>query len=194
MIEHLYVLAAAVGNATAEAGNATAGENPAQALARQFGWEPRLFFSQVILFIIVAFALKKLAYDKVLQTLHERKTRIAEGLHHAQRMQEQLTETQKAHVEVITQASTQATKLIEEAREHADRSREEQLDRAKAEAAEIVRKAQEAIAGERAKMLAELKREVGRLVVETTVKVAGKVLTAEDQRRLIEQANKELAA
>jgi len=39
-------------------------------------------------------------------------------------------------------------------------------------------------------MLAELKGEVGRLVVETTAAVAGKVLTAEDQRRLIEETAK----
>ncbi len=31
-------------------------------------------------------------------------------------------------------------------------------------------------------MLAELKREVGRLVVDTTAKVTGKVLTADDQK------------
>jgi hypothetical protein len=31
-------------------------------------------------------------------------------------------------------------------------------------------------------------------VVKTTAQVAGKVLTADDQRRLVEEANKELAA
>ena len=35
---------------------------------------------------------------------------------------------------------------------------------------------------------------LSRLVVETTCKVTGKVLTAEDQQRLIEDANKEIAA
>jgi hypothetical protein len=43
-------------------------------------------------------------------------------------------------------------------------------------------------------MLAELKTEVARLVIDTTAKVSGKVLTAEDQRRLTEEANKEIAA
>ena len=46
----------------------------------------------------------------------------------------------------------------------------------------------------RDKLMAELKQEVGRLVVETTCKVTGKVLSAEDQQRLIEDANKEIAA
>jgi F-type H+-transporting ATPase subunit b len=43
-------------------------------------------------------------------------------------------------------------------------------------------------------MLAELKQEIGRLVVQTTAAVAGKVLTDEDQKRLAEEANKQMAA
>jgi F-type H+-transporting ATPase subunit b len=43
-------------------------------------------------------------------------------------------------------------------------------------------------------MLIELKSEVARLVVDTTSKVLGKVLTADDQQRLIQEASRELAA
>jgi hypothetical protein len=39
-----------------------------------------------------------------------------------------------------------------------------------------------------------LKREVGRLVVQTTATVTGKVLTADDQRRLATETEKQLAA
>jgi len=40
----------------------------------------------------------------------------------------------------------------------------------------------------------ELRREVGRLVVDTSSKVTGKILTLDDQKRLAEDANRELAA
>ena len=43
-------------------------------------------------------------------------------------------------------------------------------------------------------MLAELKREVGKLVVQATTSVTGKILTAEDQRRLAEETAKAIAA
>jgi F-type H+-transporting ATPase subunit b len=39
-----------------------------------------------------------------------------------------------------------------------------------------------------------LKRELGRLVVDTTAKVTGKVLTQDDQRRLQEEAARQLAS
>jgi F-type H+-transporting ATPase subunit b len=43
-------------------------------------------------------------------------------------------------------------------------------------------------------MLAELRAEVGRLVVSTTAKVTGKILTVDDQKRLADETNKQLAA
>ena len=58
----------------------------------------------------------------------------------------------------------------------------------------IVDKARQATEAEHARMLAELRQEVGRLVVATTAKVAGKVLTLDDQKRLAEETNRELAA
>ena len=53
-------------------------------------------------------------------------------------------------------------------------------------------RAHEATERDRARMLAELKREVGRLVVQTTASVTGKVLTADDQRRLAEETARQL--
>jgi F-type H+-transporting ATPase subunit b len=44
-----------------------------------------------------------------------------------------------------------------------------------------------------AKAMAQLKQELGRLVVDTTAKVTGKVLSPEDQRRLQEEASRQLA-
>jgi F-type H+-transporting ATPase subunit b len=43
-------------------------------------------------------------------------------------------------------------------------------------------------------MKTELRREMGRLVVQASIQVTGKILTAEDQQRLAEETNRELAA
>ena len=42
--------------------------------------------------------------------------------------------------------------------------------------------------------MTELKRELGRLVVNTTAKVTGKVLNAEDHKRLQEEAARQIAS
>ena len=55
-------------------------------------------------------------------------------------------------------------------------------------------KAREAAELDHQRMLQELRKEVGQLVVKTTAAVAGKVLTMDDQKRLVEETNKQLAA
>jgi F0F1-type ATP synthase membrane subunit b/b' len=84
--------------------------------------------------------------------------------------------------------------MIEEARAAAARVPAEETRKALVIAAEIVAKAHEAAARDRASMLAELKHEVGRLVVQTTASVAGKVLTAEDHRRLTQETARHFTA
>jgi hypothetical protein len=42
-------------------------------------------------------------------------------------------------------------------------------------------------------MLGDLKREVGRLVIQTTASVTGKILTADDHRRLAEETASRIA-
>ncbi len=119
--------------------------------------------------------------------LDERRQRIAEGLANAERIKAELARTEAQRREVIGQANSQATMLIAEARAAVARIHEEETQKAVAAAEQILTGAREQSVQDHAQMLAELKREVGRLVVETTAAVAGRVLTADDQRRLAEQ-------
>jgi F-type H+-transporting ATPase subunit b len=63
-----------------------------------------------------------------------------------------------------------------------------------AAAEQILARAREATERDRAQMLTDLKKEVGRLVVQTTATVTGKILTAEDHRRLAEETARQLAS
>ena len=63
-----------------------------------------------------------------------------------------------------------------------------------AAAEQILAKAREASAIEHERTMESLKRELGRLVVDTTAKVAGKVLTPEDQQRLQQEAARHVAS
>src|SRR6266542_751923 len=166
----------------------------ARSTAEKFGFDWAHFGAQVINFLIVAVALTVFAYKPILNVLEERKKRIAEGLANAERIKQELARTEAARQDVLNQANLQANKLIEEARAAAARVQEQETQKAIAAAEQIIAKAREAAAQDHARMLAELKREVGRLVVETTAKVTGKILTVEDQQRLAEETNRQLAA
>jgi F-type H+-transporting ATPase subunit b len=161
--------------------------------ADTFGWNPRLFLSQVVSFAIVAFLLRRFAYKPILTVLEERKQRIAEGLLNADKIKQQLADAETRYAEILAKANTQAQKMIDEARESSAHLAERKQQEAITAAEQIVAKAQEASAMERERTMADLKRELGRLVVDTTAKVTGKVLTADDQKRLQEEAARQLA-
>lgn len=166
----------------------------AKQVAEQFGLDLPHFIAQCISFLIVAGLLYKFAYKPVLAMLEERRQRIAEGVANADKIKKELANAQAKSQELINQAGAQATKLIEEARAAAAKVQDVETQKAIAAATDIVAKARQATEAEHARMLSELRREVGRLVVATTGKVTGKVLTSEDQSRLTEEANKQLAA
>src|SRR5229473_901696 len=124
--------------------------------ANTFGWNPWLFLSQVISFVIVALLLRRFAYKPILAVLEDRRRRIEEGLINADKIKKELAEAEKRYQQIMA-------------------------------------KAREAASLEHERTMESMKRELGRLVVETTAKVTGKVLTSEDQKRLQEEAARQVA-
>ena len=164
-----------------------------QDTAETFGWNPWLFFSQVISFAIVAFLLRRFAYKPILTVLEERRRKIEEGQLNAEKIRKELAEAEKRYQEIVAKANADAQKMIDEARESAAHLSERKQQEAIAAAEQIIAKAREASAIEHERTMEALKRELGRLVVDTTAKVTGKVLTAEDQQRLQEETARQLA-
>src|SRR3989440_6869063 len=162
--------------------------------AETFCWNWKLFVSQVISFCIVAYLLQRFAYKPILALLEERRRKIEEGQLNAEKIRRELAEAEKRYQEIIAKGNADAQKMIDEARTSAAHLSERKQQEAVAAAEQIVAKAREASAIEHERTMAQLKRELGRLVVDTTAKVAGKVLTPDDQRRLQEEATRTLAA
>jgi F-type H+-transporting ATPase subunit b len=166
----------------------------AKETADTFGWNPWLFFSQVISFVIVALLLRRFAYKPILGVLEERRRRIEEGLLNADKIKKELAEAEKRYAEILGKANADAQKMIDEARESSAHLAERKQQEAVAAAEQIIAKAREASAIEHERTMEALKRELGRLVVDTTAKVTGKVLTSDDQKRLQEEAARQLAS
>lgn len=173
---------------------AQAAENPVQQIARTFGVDWPHLIAQIISFSIVCALLYKFAYRRVLTVLEMRRQKIEEGLANAAKIKAELAKTEAQRKEVLDQVNVTANKMIEEAHAAAARVQETESKKAMAAAEQIIAKAHEAAARDHARMLTDLKREVGRLVVMTTETVTGKILTADDQKRLTEETNRQLAA
>ena len=162
--------------------------------AERFGLNLWMFLSQVISFTLVALLLRRFAYKPILGILEQRRQQIAEAQLNSEKIKQQLAEAEQRYQETMAKANAAAQKMIDEARASAAHVAERKQQEAVSEAEQIIAKAHEAAALEHERTMADLKRELGRLVVNTTAKVTGKVLTPDDQRRLQEEATRQVAA
>jgi F-type H+-transporting ATPase subunit b len=167
---------------------------PVEKIARTFGVDWPHLTAQLVSFAIVCAALYWLAYKPVLRMLEARRQQIALGLANTEKINAALANIESQRQSVMADAQAQSTRLIAEARDIAKTLQEQETQRSVVAAEQIIVKAREAAEQEHARMLAELRREVGRLVIQTTTAVVGKVLTAEDERRLAEESARHLAA
>ena len=173
---------------------AQSSEGQVSEIARTFGVDWTHLGAQIISFAIVCAVLYKFAYGRVLTMLEERRQQIAQGLANAAKIKAELDRTEAQRQEVLAHAHKDAARIIEEAREAGTRLLNRETQQAIAAAEQILAKAREAAAQDHDRMLAELKHELGGLVVQATTAVTGRVLTAEDHRRLAEETVRQVAA
>lgn len=163
-------------------------------LAQTFGVDWPHLLAQVVSFSIVCALLYWLAYTPVLAMLARRRELIAQGLANTEKITAALAAIDVQREQTLAAARDEATSIVEQARALGKRIHEQETDKAIAGANRILLRAREQTAAERTLMIAAARREVGHLVVETTAAVAGRVLTADDQRRLADETTRQLKA
>ena len=87
--------------------------------AETFGWNWKLFLSQVISFCIVAYLLQRFAYKPILAVLEERRRTIEQGQLNAEKIKKELAQAETRYQEVLAKANADAQRMIDEARESA---------------------------------------------------------------------------
>jgi F-type H+-transporting ATPase subunit b len=165
-----------------------------QAAGTSTGWNSGQFFAQCIAVIVLFTVLNQFAWKPVRTILEQRRKNIEDGIANAERIKKELSEAESSRLAILQKANEQAAVIIAEAQKTAAVLGERKTQEATVQAEDIIRKAHEAGVLDRNRLLADLKREVGALVVQTTQKVAGKALTAEDQTRLNDEAMRQIGA
>ena len=159
-----------------------------------FGVSWQKFGAQAILFLIVYLVLKQFAFGPVVAMFEERRRRIEEGQLNAEKIKKQLAESEVRCQEILRKANADAQRIIEEGRTSSDAHSQKASQQAIKDAESIITRAHETVVLDRAKMVAEVKQEMIHLVVDTTAKVAGRILTKDDQDRLASETAKQIAA
>jgi F-type H+-transporting ATPase subunit b len=161
-------------------------------LAATFGVDWPHLGAQIASFALVCAILYALAYQPILRMLEARRQQIATGLANAEKIKRELARTAEERRAVLAAADAEARRIVEAARAAATRAAAEETRRASAAADQLMMRAREGAEHDRARLITEIKRDLAQLVVRTTAAVAGKVLTPDDHRRLIEETTKQL--
>jgi F-type H+-transporting ATPase subunit b len=165
-----------------------------QDVGTQTGFTKEQFLAQCVAFLVLSGFLWRFAFKPVRTILEQRREAIEESMANVAKIKKELAEAEAARLSLIQKANEQANAIIAEAQRTANIRAERRAREAASQADDIIRKAHEAAVLDRDRLLAELKRHVGSLVIQTTEKVAGKVLTPDDQTRLNSETVREINA
>ena len=153
---------------------------------------PGLMIWTLICFAITFFALKKLAFSRIQQGIDSRRDRIRAAIDEADNARNEARELLEQHRQLIADAKGEAAGILADARKVADAQIVRVKEEAEVERERRLEETRRQIDAETKRSLDMIRSEVADLTLEATARVTGKVLDAEDQRRLIDEAISEL--
>jgi F-type H+-transporting ATPase subunit b len=158
----------------------------------KLGIEPRLLLAQIINFLVIIFILSKLLYKPVLTMLEKRKKEIEEGLKITERMREEEEKFELKKQKMLETTRKEAQGIIEEARNQAKEEEKEILVIAHKEAEAILEKGKKDAEQARIDMEKGVHVSAIEMAIAISKRLLSKVLSAEDQHKLINKNIKEI--
>ena len=145
----------------------------------------------LINFAILLGILFLFAYKPMLRLLDQRSERIRESLEAADRAREEAATSHEAIEEQLNEARREGQRLLDQAREAAQRFRDEEMDRARQEAETFVSRARSDIRRERDAAIDEVRTNFGDLAITAAERVLRRSLDRQAHQDLIEQVLEE---
>lgn len=146
----------------------------------------------LILFGISLIVLWRLAFPRISEALDRRQRAIEESIDGAEQTRREADKLLAEYRERLAEARRQADEIVERARKAADGHERQAQEEAQARREQLMEQTRRDIEVETRRAIAEIRKEVADLTVMATEKVTRKVLTEQDQRRLIDEALSEL--
>lgn len=145
-----------------------------------------LFFWQSILFLVLIFVLRKLAWKPMLGAVNERESSIKEALASAEKAREEMENLNAENERIMNEARVERDAMLKEAREIKERMITDAKDLAREEGDKMITQAKAQIENEKMAAIEELKNQVGMLSLEIAEKVIeGELKEGGKQKELV---------
>jgi F-type H+-transporting ATPase subunit b len=146
----------------------------------------------LLLFGVSLFILWKVAFPRIAEALDKRQKAIEESIDTAERTRREADDLLAEYRERLTAARQQADDIVARARKAGEQAEADLVVKGKERREELLEQARKDIETETRRAIQEIRAEVADLTILATEKVTRKTLTADDQRRLVEEAVAEL--
>jgi|SRR5947209_18859044 len=146
----------------------------------------------LLLFGISMVVLAKLAFPRISQALDRRQRAIEDSIDAAERTRQEADQLLADYRERLREARQQAEEIVQRARRAAETHEHDSEEKAQLRRGELMEQTRREIEAETRRAIQEIRNEVADLTVMATEKVTRKTLSEDDQRRLVEEALREL--
>lgn len=146
----------------------------------------------LVVFAISFFILRKWVFPAINDALDKRATSISGEIDAAESLRKEADQVLADYRQRLAEAREQADDIVTRARQAGEAHQKEAVEAARAERERLIEQTRRDIEAETRRAIDEIRREVADLTVLATEKVTRKTLTADDHKRLVEEALSEL--
>jgi F-type H+-transporting ATPase subunit b len=146
----------------------------------------------LLAFLVALFILRKFAWPAITSALDKRQRAIEESIEVAETTRTEAQQLLQEYRERLREARAQADEIVGRARKAGEVHEREALEKAKIQREELLAQTRRDIDAETRRAIQEIRSEVADLTVMATEKVTRKSLDEKDQKRLVEEALREL--
>ena len=142
----------------------------------------------LLAFLVTLYILNRFALPVIKDALDKRATAIEDSIAAATRSKEESEALLAEYRERLKEARNQADDIVLRARKNAEAFERDSQDQARTKREELLEQTRKDIDAETRRAIEDIRTEVADLTIKATEKITGRVLTAEDQKRLVDEA------
>lgn len=141
----------------------------------------------IINFTVLLAILYKFLYGPLLKMMETRENEIKNNITQAEEMRVEAETSRVQLQEALNNARKEAQEIINNAVKVGEETKNQIISEAKESALKLTERAQEEIQREKEQALADIRNEVASLAVLAAGKIVGKTITADEQRKLVDE-------
>lgn len=147
---------------------------------------PGLIIWTIIIFFILLFVLRKLAWGPLLKALNSREESIKSAIENAEKLNKEAEQLMEENKKNLNEANAKSMSIINEGKDMANKVREEIINKANEDSRKLIEQAKEEIGQQKDAALSEIKDEISNIAIKAAEKIINENLDSKKQKKIVD--------